>query len=64
MQQDMMDCIFQNGLQWCIRGDTVTRRHLVRNHLQEALLDQILCTNRDFVLCTESLAPLGKIDHL
>ena len=64
MQRDMLDCFLMNGLSWCLYNNDITRRRLVGVNLQEAVLDQVLCTKTDFVLHIDKLAPLGKSDHI
>ncbi|KAL5259282.1 hypothetical protein ACHWQZ_G009657 [Mnemiopsis leidyi] len=44
--------------------DEITRRRLVKHTLQESLLDQVLYSNDALVSDVQSLAPLGKSDHI
>ena len=64
MQKDMLNCFIDHGFEWYLDKRNITRRRMVKNNLQEALLDQVLCTKNDFILHVDKLAPFGKSDHL
>ena len=51
------------GLSWYFTKET-TRRRLVKDTLQESLLDQVLVTNDAFLNFVDILPELGKIYHV
>ncbi|KAL5265305.1 hypothetical protein ACHWQZ_G006143 [Mnemiopsis leidyi] len=58
-----MDVFNDNGLTWYFTND-ITRRRLVKDTLQESLLDQVLYTNDALVNGCEIVSPLGRSDHV
>ncbi|KAL5252966.1 hypothetical protein ACHWQZ_G015662 [Mnemiopsis leidyi] len=62
-QQEFMDIFNENGLTWYFTNDT-TRRRLVKETLQESLLDQVLYTNDALVNGCKIVSPLGRSDHV
>ncbi|KAL5250972.1 hypothetical protein ACHWQZ_G016637 [Mnemiopsis leidyi] len=62
-QQEFMDVFNDNGLTWYFTNDT-TRRRLVKETLQESLLDQVLYTNDALVNGCKIVSPLGRSDHV
>ena len=64
LQRQYLDIFSEKGLLSFLKQGTVTRRRIVDNVLQESHLDQVLCSNQDIVLSTETVSPLGKSDHL
>ena len=62
-QGKYMEFFNRKGLSWHLTSET-TRRRLVKDILQESLLDQVLYTNQALVSDVELLPPLGKSDHL
>ncbi|KAL5257413.1 hypothetical protein ACHWQZ_G012381 [Mnemiopsis leidyi] len=62
-QQEFMDIFNENGLTWYFTYDT-TRRRLVKETLQESLLDQVLYTNDALVNGCKIVSPLGRSDHV
>ncbi|KAL5254377.1 hypothetical protein ACHWQZ_G013979 [Mnemiopsis leidyi] len=63
IQQEYMDVFNDNGLTWYFTND-ITRRRLVKDTLQESLLDQVLYTNDALVNGCEIVSPLGRSDHV
>ena len=62
-QQMYMNMFNDKGLSWFFT-DEVTRRRLVKDTLQQSLLDQVLYTNDALVNDCQIVAPLGKSDHM
>ena len=62
-QQKYMDVFNDSGLTWYFTNET-TRRRLVKDTLQESLLDQVLYTNDALVNSCKIVSPLGKSDHV
>ena len=62
-QQKYMDVFNDSGLTWYFTNET-TRRRLVKDTLQESLLDQVLYTNDALVNGCKIVSPLGKSDHV
>ena len=64
MQQNYLNNFTNMGLSPCLPNGTITRRRVFENTLQESHLDQFLTTCPETVLNVETVAPLGKSDHL
>ena len=64
LQKQYLELFATKGLTNCLSDGTVTRRRMVDGVLQESLLDQVLVSNIDTILNTETVSPLGKSDHL
>lgn len=62
-QMNYLDFFIRKGLSWHIK-DTITRRRLVNDYLQESILDQLLTTNMSMIVSIKTLAPLGRSDHV
>ena len=62
-QQKFIDVFNEKGLTWYFTNET-TRRRLVKDTLQESLLDQVLYTNDALVNGCKIVSPLGKSDHV
>ena len=62
LQQMFIDLFNDKGLSWYFT-DEITRQRLVKDTLQQSLLDQVLCTNDALVNRCEIVSPLGKSDH-
>lgn len=62
-QEKFMTMFNDRGLSWSFTNET-TRRRLVKDTLQESLLDQVLCTNDALVSGCKIVSPLGKSDHV
>jgi len=63
IQQKYIDLFNDSGLTWYFTHET-TRRRLVKDTLQESLLDQVLYTNDALVNGCKIVSPLGKSDHV
>lgn len=64
LQKQYLDLFSVKGLVNCLPDGTITRRRVVDGVLQQSLLDQILVSNVDDVINSETVSPLGKSDHL
>jgi hypothetical protein len=64
IQRDFLEVLTSKGLTPLIEDGTVTRRRMVNGILQESLLDQVLVSNPNTIINTETLSPLGKSDHI
>ena len=64
LQKQYLDLLSSKGLSNCIHDGTITRRRMVNGVLQQSLLDQVLVSNMDTIINTETVSPLGKSDHL
>ena len=64
VQQNYLNTFTTMGLSPCIPNGTITRRRVFEDTLQESHLDQILTTCPETILNVETVAPLGKSDHL
>ena len=64
IQRNYLNAFTTMGLTPCLLNGTVTRRRVVEDTLQESHLDQFLTTSPEMVLNVETVAPLGKSDHL
>ena len=62
-QNKYMDMFSEAGLSWYFTKEA-TRRRIVKDVLQESLLDQVLYTNDALISSCRSLSPLGKSDHI
>ena len=62
-QNRYMDMFSEAGLSWYFTKEA-TRRRIVKDVLQESLLDQVLYTNDALITSCRSLSPLGKSDHV
>ena len=64
IQNRYLEVFSEKGLSPVLSNGTITRRRVVDNNLQESQLDQVLCSNTDFVINAETVSSLGKSDHL
>jgi hypothetical protein len=62
-QEIFINMFNEAGLSWYFTTET-TRRRIVKETLQESLLDQVLYTNDALITNCTSLSPLGKSDHV
>ena len=62
-QEKYMNVFSEAGLSWYFTKEA-TRRRIVKDTLQESLLDQVLFTNDALVSGCRTLSPLGKSDHV
>ena len=62
VQKMFLDLFIDKGMYWYFTDET-TRQRLVKDTLQQSLLDQVLCTNDALVNRCELVSPLGKSDH-
>ena len=62
-QERYVNLFNDKGMSWYFT-DEITRRRLVRDTLQESLLDQVLFSNDALVSDVQLLPPLGKSDHI
>ena len=63
LQREYLDLFIAKGFSWFIE-DKITRIRKVGDNLQQSTLDQVLSNNENLVCNVETLAPLGKSDHL
>ena len=62
-QERFMNLFNESGVLWYFTTET-TRRRIVKDTLQESLLDQVLYTNEALINSCTALSPLGKSDHV
>ena len=62
-QERYMNVFSEAGLSWYFTKEA-TRRRIVKDTLQESLLDQVLFTNDALISSCRTLSPLGKSDHV
>ena len=62
-QEKYMNVFSEAGLSWYFTKEA-TRRRIVKDTLQESLLDQVLFTNDALISSCRTLSPLGKSDHV
>ena len=62
-QQSFLETVHDNGLSWLLT-DQVTRRRMVKDKLQESLIDQVFVTEEALVTDFNIGPPLGNSDHV
>ena len=64
IQREYLYSFANMGLSPCLPNNTITRRRVVDNKLQESQLDQVLISCPECVLDIKTVSSLGKSDHL